>query len=270
MVPGGGRRLEAEVTPTLVFDIETIPDTDGLKRLLGLPEATSAAEVAQLAFHQRRQAGQSEFLPLHVQRVVAISCALREGENWRVWSLGSPEEGEGALIQRFFDGIEKYTPNLVSWNGGGFDLPVLHYRGLIHSVVAARYWDMGDDDRDFRWNNYISRYHSRHTDLMDLLALYQGRGNAPLDQLAQLCGFPGKLGMDGSRVWEGWQAGEIEAIRNYCETDVVNTWLVYLRFQRMRGVLGAEACDREIALVRDTLAGYPGAHWREFLQAWGG
>jgi len=258
------------VTPTLVFDIETIPDTDGLQKLLGLPAETTPAEVAQVAFHQRRQAGQSEFLPLHVQRVVAISCVLREGDSFRVWSLGSPEEDEGALIQRFFDGIEKYTPNLVSWNGGGFDLPVLHYRGMIHNVVAPRYWDMGDDDRDFKWNNYISRYHMRHTDLMDLLALYQGRGNAPLDQLAQLCGFPGKLGMDGSKVWDAWQAGQIEAIRNYCETDVVNTWLVYLRFQQMRGVLTADACQREIALVRDTLAGYPGAHWREFLQAWGG
>jgi predicted PolB exonuclease-like 3'-5' exonuclease len=52
----------------------------------------------------------------------------------------------------------------VSWNGGGFDLPVLHYRGLIHGVAAPRYWDMGEgdyrDSRDFKWNNYISRYHS--------------------------------------------------------------------------------------------------------------
>lgn len=275
MVPGCWRQLEAEVippanfmTPTLVFDIETIPDTDGLKKLLGLPENATPADVAQIACHQRRQAGQSEFLPLHLQRVVAISCVLREGDNFCVWSLGSPEEGEGALIQRFFDGIEKYMPNLVSWNGGGFDLPVLHYRGLIHSVAAARYWDMGEDDRDFKWNNYISRYHARHTDLMDLLALYQGRGNVPLDQLAKLCGFPGKLGMDGASVWEAWQAGRIVAIRNYCETDVVNTWLIYLRFQCMRGVLNAAAYEREIALTRDTLASYCGAHWREFLQAW--
>jgi len=256
------------MNPTLVFDIETIPDTDGLKKLLDLPPETPAAEVAQVAFHQRRQAGQSEFLPLHVQRVVAISCVLRDSSGLRVWSLGSVEEEEGALIQRFYDGIEKYTPTLVSWNGSGFDLPVLHYRGMIHNVVASRYWDLGDDDREFKWNNYISRYHTRHTDLMDLLALYQGRGNAPLDQLAQLCGFPGKLGMDGSKVWDAWQAGQIEAIRNYCETDVVNTWLVYLRFQQMRGVLGREQYQQEVALVRDTLQGYTAAHWQEFLQAW--
>ena len=268
MVVPGRQRLGEEVTPSLVFDIETIPDTDGLKKLLELPAETSAADVAKVAFHQRRQAGQSEFLPHHVHRVVAISCVLREGDNLRVWSLGNPDEPEGTLIQRFFDGIEKYTPNLISWNGGGFDLPELHYRGMIHHVVASRYWDMGDDDREFKWNNYISRYHMRHTDLMDLLAMYQGRGNAPLDQLAQLCGFPGKLGMDGSKVWDAYQEGEIEAIRNYCETDVVNTWLVYLRFQQMRGLLSAEAYQREIALVRSTLGSYTGSHWQEFLTNW--
>ena len=256
------------MTPTLVFDIETVPDTGGLKKLYELPPETPADDVAKIAFHKRRQAGQAEFLPLHLQRVVAISCAFREGDNFKVWTLGSADEAEGALVQRFFDGIEKYTPNLISWNGGGFDLPVLHYRAMIHNVVAPRYWDMGEDDREFKWNNYIGRYHSRHTDLMDLLALYQGRGNAPLDQLAQLCGFPGKLGMDGSKVWDAFQAGEIEGIRNYCETDVVNTWLVYLRFQQMRGALMPDAYRREIALVRDTLTGYPGHHWQEFLAAW--
>ena len=256
------------MTPTLVFDIETIPDTDGLKKLYDLPPDTPAADVAQIAFHHRRQKNGSDFLPLHQHRVCAISCALREGDTFRVWSLGSPEEGEAQLIKRFFDGIEKYTPQLVSWNGGGFDLPVLHYRAMIHGVQAPRYWDMGDDDREFKWNNYISRYHTRHLDLMDLLALYQPRANAPLDDIAQLCGFPGKLGMDGSKVWDAFQAGEIEAIRNYCETDSANTYLVFLRFQMMRGLLTEAAYRREIELVRETLGGYAGEHWREFLLAW--
>jgi predicted PolB exonuclease-like 3'-5' exonuclease len=254
--------------PTLVFDIETIPDTDGLKGLLGLPAETSADDVAKIAFHQRRQHNGSEFLPLHQHRVVAISCVLREGDHFKVWSLGAPDEPECQLIQRFFDGIEKYTPNVISWNGGGFDFPVLHYRGLIHGVTAPRYWDMGEDDKEFKWNNYISRYHARHTDLMDLLAMYQGRANAPLDDMAQLCGFPGKLGMDGSKVWDAYQQGEIEAIRNYCETDVVNTYLVYLRFQMMRGQLTKSAYDLEIGLVRDTLNADSAPHWQEFMQAW--
>ncbi len=257
------------MTPTLVFDIETIPDVAGLRRLNGDGPDVPDALVAERAFEARRAVTGNDFLPLHLHRVVAISCALRDRDSFRVWSLGEPGEPEAQLIQRFFDGIERYTPQLVSWNGGGFDLPVLHYRGLVHGIVARRYWDLGEDDREFKWNNYISRYHMRHLDLMDLLAMYQPRAAAPLDALAQLMGLPGKIGMEGSKVWAAYQAGEIEAIRNYCEADVVNTHLVFLRFQQMRGTLDREAHQREVDLVRDTLAKTSGAHWKEFLDLWG-
>ncbi|MDP3608511.1 MAG: 3'-5' exonuclease [Methylophilus sp.] len=254
--------------PTLIFDIETIPDTDGLRNLYQLPAETSAEEVANIAFHQRRQHNGSDFLPLHQHKVCAISCALREGNHFKVWTLGDANATEAEIIQRFFDGIEKYTPQIVSWNGGGFDLPVLHYRAMINQVQAPRYWDLGEDDKDFKWNNYISRYHMRHLDLMDVLAMFNARANAPLDEIAQLCGFPGKLGMDGSKVWGAYVAGEIEAIRNYCETDVANTYLVFLRFQLMRGHLSPTQYAAEIQLVRDTLQSYTGQHWQEFLLAW--
>ena len=255
--------------PILVFDIETVPDVAGLRRLYGMAPDVTDREVAEVAFERRRQAtGGSDFLPLHLHRVVAISCALREHNGFTVWSLGVPDEPEAALIQRFYEGIEKYTPQLVSWNGGGFDLPVLHYRSLVHGVQAVRYWEMGDEDREFRYNNYISRYHARHLDLMDLLSMYQLRASAPLDEVAQLLGCPGKLGMGGAQVWESYQRGEMAAIRNYCETDVANTYLVFLRFQLVRGALTREAYEHEIDLVHDTLARSPAAHWRQFLAAW--
>lgn len=256
------------MTPTLVFDIETIPDTDGLRVLYNLPVETTADDVANIALHERRQQNGTDFLPLHQHRICAISCALREGDNFKVWTLGDAEATETEIIQRFFDGIEKFTPQIISWNGSGFDLPVLHYRGLIHGINASRYWDLGEDVKDFKWNNYISRYHMRHLDLMDLMAMYNARANAPLDDLAKLCGFPGKLGMDGSKVWDAYKAGKIEEIRNYCETDVANTHLVFLRFQLMRGNLTPVAYEAEIKLVRDTLTNYSAQHWTEFLAAW--
>jgi predicted PolB exonuclease-like 3'-5' exonuclease len=256
------------VAPVLVFDIEAVPDTEGLRRIHNLGPELAAGDIAEMAFQSRRQAVGSDFLQLHLQKVVAISCALRDKEDFRVWSLGSVADSEADLIRRFFEGIEKYSPQLVSWNGGGFDLPVLHYRSLVHGIVARRYWDLGEDDRDFKWNNYLSRYHTRHLDLMDILALYQPRANAPLDELAKLMGYPGKLGMDGSQVWRAFQAGEIAAIRNYCETDVVNTYLVYLRFQLMRGILDNEQYQRECELVRLTLSKSPEPHWQEFIAHW--
>jgi predicted PolB exonuclease-like 3'-5' exonuclease len=256
------------MTPILVFDIETIPDAAGLRKVLELPDSVRDRDVAELALQRRRQASGSDFLPLHLHRVVAIACALRDRSSFTVWSLGEPHDGEAALLQRFFDGIERYTPQLVSWNGGGFDLPVLHYRSLVHGVRASRYWELGDDDRDFRFNNYVNRYHTRHIDLMDLLSLYQPRASAALSEVAQLAGFPGKLGMDGAQVWPAYERGEIARIRSYCETDAANTYLLYLRFQVVRGVLSAEQYAREIALVRDVLARSAASHWTEFLDAW--
>lgn len=254
--------------PVLVFDIETIPDVAGLRALNNHPKDMSDADVAVAAFAARREKTGSDFLQHHLHRVAAISCVFRDDEGFRVRSLGTLEDGEQKLVHDFFRIIDKYTPQLVSWNGGGFDLPVLHYRAMVNGVTASRYWEMGEDDRDFKWNNYLSRYHTRHLDLMDLLALYTGRANAPLDELAKLCGFPGKLGVDGSQVWTLYQDGRLGEIRDYCETDVVNTYLVYCRYLLMRGALTQAAYAEEVELVRKSLEALDGRHWSEFLAAW--
>ncbi len=195
-------------------------------------------------------------------------CALREADHFKIWTFGNENSTESGIIQLFYDCIEEYTPQIISWNGSGFDLPVLNYRGLIHGINARRYWELGEDDKDFKWNSYISRYHMRHLDLMDVMAIYSSRANAPLDDLAKLCGFPGKLGMDGSKVWDAYKAGKLNDIRDYCETDVANTHLVYLRFQLMRGHLTQQTYEREIGLARETLQGYSGEHWQAYLAAW--
>jgi len=250
-----------------VFDIETIPDVEGGRRLYGL-DGLSDEDVAKAMFHLRQQESGTDFLKLHLHRVVAISAVFRSRDTVRVWSLGDPDSDEKELVQRFFDGIDRFTPTLVSWNGSGFDLPVLHYRALLHGIQAPRYWESGDEDREFKWNNYLSRYHARHTDLMDVLAGYQPRANAPLDEIATLLGFPGKMGMSGARVWDAWLAGDIQGIRNYCETDVLNTYLVWLRYEQMRGRLTPEACQAECERLRAYLEGEDKPHFREFLSAW--
>jgi predicted PolB exonuclease-like 3'-5' exonuclease len=258
----------ARMEPVLVFDIETIPDVSGLRRVYALPPELTDADVVEAAQVLRRQASNSEFLPHHLHRVVAISCVLRSGEKLAVWSLGDLADDEAALIGRFFDLFDRYSPQVVSWNGGGFDFPVLHHRSLIHGLSAPRYWDWGDDDRDFRYNNYLNRYHTRHLDLMDVLGQYQPRAYAPLDAMARLCGLPGKLGMDGSQVWPAWQRGELAAIRAYCETDVVNTYLLYLRFIRLRGTLSADSYRDEVALVRRRLGELSEIPWAAYLREW--
>ena len=257
--------------PVLVFDIESIPDIAGLRALRGEPVEVTDEQVYAAWRAERQDKGQSDFIPLHLQRVLCISVVFRNSDGLRIHSfVDRDDQSEGKVVQTFFHAVEKHMPQLVSWNGSGFDLPVLHYRGLSHGVEASKYWDMGEDDREFKWNNYISRYHMRHLDLMDLLAMYNPKNNAPLDAMAKLCGFPGKLGMDGSQVYEQYLAGQTDDIRRYCETDVMNTYLVYCRFQKMRGGLTEAEYDQELVLVKDRLGQLAAteSHWAEYLKAW--
>jgi hypothetical protein len=251
----------------LVFDIETIPDVEIGRRMPGLADLDDAA-VAEAMFARRTEETGSSFLPFEQHRVVAISAALRTDDELQVWSIGSLESSEEDLIRRFFGGLEKLRPTLVSWNGSGFDLPVLHYRMLKHGIASPTYWDTGELDRDFRWNNYLSRYHARHTDLMDVLSGYQPRGRASLEHVAGLLGLPGKLGMGGDKVWDAWREGRLAEIRDYCETDVLNTYLIFLRFELIRGRLTAANHENELARVRSWLGERKETHWRAFEAAW--
>ena len=252
-----------------VFDIETVPDVESARRLWGLQELDDDG-VAAVMYSKRQQetSGATEFLRHHLHRIVAISAAFREGDRFKLWSLGEEDSSEAELVRRFFEGVERYTPVLVSWNGGGFDLPVLHYRAMLHGVAAPRYWDTGDEDRSFRYNNYLGRFHWRHIDLMDALAGYQARAFAPLDQMASMLGFPGKLGITGANVWDRYRSGDVKAIRDYCETDVLNTYLIFLKFQHLRGHVQDGQLQEELERTRSYLESSEAPHLREFLDAW--
>ena len=253
----------------LVFDVETIPDIDSGKKIFNL-EDLSDKNAAELMFSHRYQTsnGRTEFLQHYLHKIVTISVVLKTDDKLSVWSLGDKDSTETELLERFFEGIERYTPVIVSWNGSGFDLPVIHYRSLIHGVVAQRYWENGDDDQSFRWNNYLSRFHSRHTDLMDVLSGYITTARAPLNEIATILGFPGKMGMSGEKVWDCYLDGDIESIRNYCETDVLNTYLIYLKYQLMRGRLTNDLYITECQKVCDMLENENKIHLKEFLKVW--
>lgn len=251
----------------LVFDIETVPDVELGRRIHGL-QGLPDAEVAKAMFTLRRQENGSEFLAHEQHRVVAIACALRSRDSLRVWSLGDPDAAEPELLERFFEGVERYVPVLISWNGGGFDLPVLQYRALQAGIAAPRYWETGEEDAGFRYNNYLSRFHWRHIDLMDVLSGFQARARASLADVAGLLGLPGKLGFSGAQVWEAWLAGDIVGIRRYCETDVLNTYLVFLRFELIRARLTPERYLEEVERVRRLLRESGEPHMQEFLRHW--
>ena len=252
----------------LVFDIETVPDIDSGRRLHNL-EGLSDKEIADIMFHlQRQETGGSEFLRLHLHRIVAISVVFRHGNEVTAWSLGDKDSNEKELIEEFFAAIEKHTPTLVSWNGSEFNLPVLNYRSLLHGISAPAYWANDASDQGSHGANYQSRYHERHIDLMDVLSSFQTCANAPLDELATILGFPGNMGMDGSNVWSTFMAGDVDAIRAYCDSRVLNTYLIYLKFEVTRGNLSSQEYEHECELLRDMLNTSEQTHLLEFVQAW--
>ncbi len=263
--------------PILCFDIETLPDPKAL-RAAKLSEASDDHAAIEEARALQTQRTGSDFLPIPCQRVLVISCVLRTVKGLRVLSL---EDADGAseaqVVQDFFHLIDEHVPQLASWNGAGFDLPVLNLRSMVHGVAARTYWDLGSVDRDFKWNNYQNRYHVRHLDVMDALAMHNNRASAKLDVMARLCGFPGKVGgVDGSQVYDTWRSGQQEIVRKYCETDVMNTYLLYLRFQQISGGISRAEYDAEMQVVVDTLDDLfrqdpvGASHWDEFLTAWVG
>jgi len=254
---------------TFVFDIETAPDVKNGRILYNIGSEKNDREAVEIMQTKRQEkTGNPGFMPHHLQRIVAISVVLRTKNVFKIGSLGNINSDESSLIESFFKCIEKYLPILVSWNGSGFDLPVLHYRALLYGISSPSYWNIGNNDTRFRWNNYLSRYHHRHTDLMDILAAYQSRANAPLAEVALMLGLPGKLGMDGSQVWDYFLDGKIDAIRNYCETDVLNTYLIYLRFELIRGNLSFETYQKECAYVREKITEQNKPHFKQFIATW--
>jgi predicted PolB exonuclease-like 3'-5' exonuclease len=103
---------------------------------------------------------------------------------------------------------------------------------------------------------------------MDVLSAYQSRGRVSLQNAAMLLGLPGKLGFSGDQVWGAWLAGNLVGIRQYCETDVLNTYLIYLRFEMLRGHFTRERYAEEVERVKALLHAGKEPHFAEFLRAW--
>lgn len=247
----------------LVLDIETIPDAEMGRTLYGL-DGLDEAEVMRAMLHHYQQRTGLDFLPPIQHRVVAIAVVLRNDEGIRPLVLGDEKSSESDLIARFFRGLEHYVPDLISWNGAAFDLPVLNFRALRYEVPANVYWETGIKDRAFRFNNYLSRFHWRHTDLMDALSGFQGRGRPSLREACALLGLPGKTLMEGSSVMDAYLEGRMGDIRRYCLEDALNTYLVSLHFDFLRGTLTQDNLDEEYGMLIDVLKAGGEAHLREF------
>jgi 3'-5' exonuclease len=146
-------------------------------------------------------------------------------------ALGAPHLGERSekqLIAAFCDKIAELTPQLVTFNGNSFDLPVLRYRAMIHGVSAS----------GLAARPYFNRYTQDAVDLCDILSSFAPHSKASLNELSKIMGMPGKPeGIDGTDVERYFLEGRIKEIADYCKTDVINTYRVWLRYELFRGRL---------------------------------
>ena len=154
----------------------------------------------------------------------------------------------------------------MSWNGSQFDLSVILFRAMYHGLSAPSLFDQGEIDQQKRFNNYQNRYHHRHVDLMDVMAMFNGRNFQKLDDIASFLGFPGKRGESGYHVPKYVQTQQWLKLTSYCEGDVLNTWLVYLRWLLLKGQLSQQDHQQWLQATIDYL--HTQTQQTEFLQVW--
>ena len=226
---------ELMVANVIVWDIETVPDIKSFAAANG-HDGKSDDEI--------REAMGDKF-PKHIYHSIICIGALiahEEEGRWAVDALGAPhvgERSEKALISSFVDRIAQLTPQLVTFNGASFDLPVLRYRAMVHGIAAP-----GLSTRP-----YFNRYTEDAIDLCDVLSSFSAQGKVGLHELCRAMGLPGKpSGISGEEVEKYYRDGHIREIAAYCESDVVNTYRVWLRYELFRGRLSdtkfqaSEAC----------------------------
>ncbi len=211
----------------IAWDLETVPDLKAVARMLdmeGEPDEKVRAALG-LGFPKH---------PLHKIVCIGALVASRQPEGWQVDALGSPhigERSEAELIGAFVDEIGRLRPQLITFNGNSFDLPVLRYRAIVNRVSAI----------GLQVRPYFHRYYDDALDLCDALASYGPGAKVKLDEICKIIGLAGKpCGVDGSQVEAMVNSGQIDEVARYCESDVLNTYRVWLVYEHFRGTITTE------------------------------
>ncbi len=220
-----------------VFDIETRIDKDLLLRVLHRDERLTAEE----AYARTLEVSRSDFLPVafHVPVSIVVGTVSDDRVLTGVEVLGAGGYSEAGIVCEFWERLERFQGTLVSFNGRRFDLPVLELAALRHGCVIPRYF------RDGLRHRYADDAHYDLYDFVTNFGAYSVRGGFHL--LAQLIGLPGKQGVDGAQVQALWEAGRLDEIDAYCRRDVIQTYLLFLRLELMRGRISRAQHDAAMA-----------------------
>lgn len=220
-----------------VFDCETIPDIALIRKTFDVDGEDFEATKQALAQYESKNS--STFLPHPYHKIVAISAVF--ADDYGVFKkVGTfPGENEKEIIEGFLSYIDKQNPRLVSFNGRNFDIPVLLMRAMKYNLSCSAYFEQDNQMLNkTKWENYRSRYSEQfHLDLMDVLGNFGAARGLKLDTLCQMIGIPGKFDVSGDQVLELFYANDMQKIREYCESDVLNTYLLFLKYEILKGNL---------------------------------
>jgi len=251
----------------LFYDMEWVPDAAGAKRLFDLDDETTEIDAMQRLWEHspayKAETNPRPFLKYMFSRVVSIAFlsrrpVYRDGDrqlefglnSFPVLPLGDTVVSESEIIEKFLYSVGKRKPQLVGYNSGESDLQVLIQRGMINEVSAPEFCRR--PDKPWEGIDYFKRWDNE--DHLDLLKLFSSRDMTPrLDELAKMCGFPGKIDVKGDQVTDLWLAGDLTKIVEYNQIDVLNTYLVWLRVVFFTGQIDEEAYISEQEQFRDFL-----------------
>lgn len=236
-----------------VFDVETIPDTALIRKIF--PSEGDDKAVSLLAISEQEAKSGSGFLPLPFHKIVAISAVI--ADDFGIFRKVSSIEGddEKTMIKNFLGFINKHNPKLVSFNGRSFDMPLLMLRAMQYNLTCNAYFEQENRELNkTKWDNYRSRFSDRfHIDLLDHLCEFGAVRGLKLDHVCSMTGLPGKYDVSGDEVMELFYAGQIEKIKEYCESDVLNTYWLFLKYELLKGNMIIEDYQRALVTMQENL-----------------
>ena len=237
-----------------IFDCETVPDSDSLRIAYGL--SGDDESVANAALQAQKERTGSEFLPVCFHKVVTISAVIADefGRFKRVSTISG--ESEKQKIAEFIKFINEHNPRLVSYNGRGFDLPMLMIRAMRYNIDASEYFNTNDrNSGKDKWCNYRSRYDGVfHLDLLDHISDFKAVSGLKLDLLCASLNLPGKYDVHGDEVMSLYYKGEQTKIDEYCESDTLNTYWLFLKYELLRGKLNLDDYTNYLSLMSEYLS----------------
>ena len=248
------------------FDAEWVPDPAAGRILYDLPDSMSDRDVLGEIW-QRNGATTEDprpFLKIALCRVVSIAMVMRRRRPDGTVTLDlrsqpkDPQDpadrDESKMLSRFLDSVGRRGPQLVGYNSGGADLPIIQQRAMLKGVAAQGFCLR--PEKPWEGRDYFARDSEWHVDLMRLTAPWGGGRNAipSLDTFATLSGIPGKVGgYDGSSIADSWLDGDLARIVRYNELDALTTYLVWLRMAHFGGHFTTEQYSQEQIRVRELL-----------------